>query len=123
MTNIGLKETQFTTPKNIWFSTQGRRFSTLTIDASAVTANEEGKKIILAGTALAKKSNGKFAPYVAEQWGSTLNGPVFYVDRDIDVTSGDQVVNGAYSGVLRASRLATAPDANIKGAMPSMEFR
>lgn len=123
MSNITQKETQFTTPKNIWASTQGIRRTTLTIEAAGITADGNGKKIVAAGTALAKKSNGKFVPYVSGQWGSTQTAPVYYVDQDIDVTLGDKFVNGAYSGALITSRLVTSPDANIKGAMPTMDFR
>ena len=122
--DLKLQTTEYNTSKNIWASTSGRRYASFTIDSASVPVDAStNKRIVMSGTAFAKLVSGKFAPYDAAQFGTTQSAPIYYIDKDFDCTLADQAVQGAYSGVLKMSRLVTAPDDNIKNNMRTMDFR
>ena len=91
--NLELRTTKVGGELNIFDSGQVRWITGgVTIDHTTVTANEEGKKILPAGTIIGRITEGKkFGPWDAE----AVDGrevPLYMLAEELDVTIGDKVV-------------------------------
>jgi len=97
-----------------------------TVLAAGITANDEGKKIVLAGSLIDADGN------VVKQTGTTgtetlSTTPVGILYKTIDVTYGDQPGSLIVEGYLRADRVLDTFAAKaitlIKTALPKITFR
>ncbi|MBG9656066.1 MULTISPECIES: head decoration protein [Cytobacillus] len=93
----------------------------ITIDASAVTADGDGKKIVKKGMPLGKLANGKYAPYNAGATDGSEN-PTVILKHSYDVTEGDQVAAGYEMAKVISERIPVTVDAALKGKMPLIQF-
>jgi hypothetical protein len=129
--NIGLKTTTFGGEVNFLDSQQTRSVrGGVTLDASAVTADGNGVKKLLAGTFIGKvAASGKWV----QADGTTPEGvtPTLILAEDVDFTSytesgglayADQVATAYDQARVIAARLSVAPTAAVKAGMPGITF-
>lgn len=93
-----------------------------TVLATGVTANVEGKKIVLAGSLIDADGN------VVTAVGDALTGtPVGMTYKTIDVTNGDQPCAIIVEGYVREDRVldgySEAAKTAVKEALPKITFR
>lgn len=97
-----------------------------TVLAAGVTANSEGRKIVLAGTLI--DADGNIVKQTGESGSETLTTiPVGILYKTVDVTYGDMSGALIVEGYLRADRVlegfADAAQTAIKSALPKVTFR
>lgn len=97
-----------------------------TVLSAGVTANEEGKKIVLAGTLIDK--DGNVVTETGELGSETLSTvPVGVLYTTVDITDGDMPCSLVVEGYLRADRVldgySEAAITAIKTALPNIKFR
>lgn len=97
-----------------------------TVLATGVTANAEGKKIVLAGTLI--DVDGNVVKQTGDSGSETLTTtPVGIVYKTVDVTNGDMPCSLVVEGYLRADRVldgfADKAITAIKTALPKITFR
>jgi hypothetical protein len=93
----------------------------VTIDSTTVTADGNGKKIVLKGMPLGKLANGKYGPYESGAADGRQN-PTVILKQTVDVTEGDHVVGGYEMAKVITERIPVAVDATLKGKMPNIVF-
>ncbi|MHA6484474.1 head decoration protein [Paenibacillus sp. strain BS8-2] len=94
----------------------------ITIDASAVTADSDGNKIIKKGMPMAKlTASGKYVPYDAEGEDGSQN-PTVILKRTVNVKGGDHVVSGYEVAKVISARIPVTVDATLRGKMPHIVF-
>ena len=99
---------------------------THTLVSADVTANAEGKKIVLAGSLI--DVDGKVVNQTGTTGQETLTTtPVGVLYRTVDVTNGDMPCSLVVEGYIRTDRVldsfAEAAKALIKTALPNIKFR
>lgn len=97
-----------------------------TVLATGVTANAEGKKIVLAGTLI--DVDGNVVKQTGASGSETLTTtPVGILYKTVDVTNGDMPCSLVVEGYLRADRVLDGFAAKgvtaIKTALPNINFR
>ncbi|WP_195430905.1 hypothetical protein [Clostridium sp. D46t1_190503_E9] len=97
-----------------------------TVLATGVTANAEGKKIVLAGTLI--DADGNVVKQTGDSGSETLTTtPVGILYRTVDVTNGDMPCSLVVEGYLRTDRVldgfADKAIEAIKAALPKVTFR
>lgn len=97
-----------------------------TVLATGVTANAEGKKIVLAGTLI--DADGNVVKQTGASGSETLTTtPVGILYKTVDITNGDMPCSLVVEGYLRADRVLDGFAAKgitaIKNALPNIKFR
>lgn len=97
-------------------------FSTTVLAANVTTADDHGKKYVVAGALLDKDGN------VVKATGDTLSGtPVGVLYKTVDVTNGDMPGALIVEGYLRTDRVldgySVAAVTAVKTALPNIKFR
>lgn len=97
-----------------------------TILAAGTIANEDGRKIVLAGTLI--DADGNVVKQTGESGSETLTTiPVGVLYKTVDVTNGDMPCSLVVEGYLRVDRVldgfADAAQTAIKSALPKITFR
>lgn len=97
-----------------------------TVLASSVTANSEGKKVVIAGSLIDK--DGKIVKQTGSGGSETLTTtPVGVLYQCVDVTDGDMPCALVVEGYLRTDRvldgLAAGAITAVKAALPNIKFR
>lgn len=94
----------------------------ITIDSAAITADENGDKIILKGMPMAKlTASGKYVPYNSAGSDGSQN-PTVILKRTVNVKDGDHVVGGYEVAKIIAARVPVTVDATLRGKMPNIVF-
>lgn len=93
----------------------------ITIDASAVTADSKGNKIVLKGMPLAKLASGKYVPYKADGTDGSQN-PTIILKRTVNVKDGDHVVGAYEIAKVIAARIPVTVDDTLRAKMPNITF-
>jgi hypothetical protein len=94
----------------------------ITIDATAVTADANGDKIILKGMPMAKlTASGKWVPYNPEGTNGSQN-PTVILKRTVNVKNGDHVVGGFEVAKVIAARIPVTVDDALREKMPHIIF-
>lgn len=97
-----------------------------TVLAAGITANSEGKKIVVCGTLI--DADGNVVKQTGAVGSETLTTtPVGILYQTIDVTNGDMPCSLVVEGYLRADRVldgfAAKAVTAIKTALPNIKFR
>ena len=97
-----------------------------TVLTTGVTANAEGKKIVVAGTLI--DADGNVVKQTGASGSETLTTtPVGILYKTVDVTNGDMPCSLVVEGYLRADRVLDGFAAKgitaIKTALPNIKFR
>lgn len=97
-----------------------------TVLSAGVTANPEGKKIVLAGSLIA--ADGSIVKQTGASGSETLSAtPVGVLFQTVDVTNGDMPCSLVVEGYLREDRVlggfVAATKAKVKEALPKVTFR
>lgn len=97
-----------------------------TVLAAGVTANSEGKKIVVTGTLI--DADGNVVKQTGAVGSETLTTtPVGILYQTVDVTNGDRPCSLVVEGYLRADRVldgfAAKAVTAIKTALPNIKFR
>jgi hypothetical protein len=93
----------------------------ITIDASTVTADGNGKKIVKKGMPMGKLANGKYGPYDPNATDGREN-PSVILKHTYDVTDGDHVAAGYEMAKVISERIPVTVDATLRGKMPHIVF-
>ncbi|MBU5673240.1 head decoration protein [Paenibacillus brevis] len=93
----------------------------ITIDATAITADANGDKIIKKGMPLSKLASGKFVPYDSAGTDGSEN-PTVILKRTVNVKDGDHVVGGFEVAKVIAARIPVTVDDTLREKMPGITF-
>lgn len=101
-------------------------FSGTVLAANVTTADEHGKKYVVAGSLIDK--DGKVVKQTGTSGSETLTtSPVGVLYKTVDVTNGDEACSLIVEGYLRADRVLDGFANNaitaIKAALPNIKFR
>jgi hypothetical protein len=94
----------------------------ITIDASAITADSNGDKIIKKGMPMAKlTASGKYVPYNPAGNDGSQN-PTVILKRTVNVKDGDHVVGAYEVAKVIAARIPVTVDDTLRQKMPHIVF-
>lgn len=94
----------------------------IAIDSAAITADENGDKIIKKGMPMAKlTASGKYVPYNSAGADGSQN-PTVILKRTVNVKDGDHVVGGYEVAKVIAARIPVTVDDTLRGKMPNIVF-
>ena len=104
-------QTEYGTSKDILFNLEPYTARPIMVDDEGIDADENGKKIVPAGSLL--DANG------AIKNDATVR---YVLLKEIDVTFGPAAGAGVYEGTLNLDKLPVAPSAEAKAALNEVKF-
>lgn len=122
--NIRVTKAEVAAPRPEWLMSDHKvhRPGGVTIDSSKVAANEDGRKVVLAGTPIGMNNAGKWEPYDGKATPNVV--PTDLLFHDVDVTDGDEAAGSIIHGFVNVERLPDPEriDARVRANMPMIGF-